>query len=66
MKCYYTLFKKQGLIKNLGNYIISIIILIEIFLCIIFKVKGYYNLKNKIDLMIDNKINNKIQKITII
>ena len=62
MKCYYTLFKKQGLIKNLGNYIISIIILIEIFLCIIFKVKGYYNLKNKIDLMIDNKINNKIQK----
>ena len=35
MNCYYKLFKKEGIIKNIGNYIITIIILLNIFLCLI-------------------------------
>ena len=55
MKCYYTLFTKEMIIKNIGNYVLSIIILFNIVLCIIFKVKGYYKLKNQIDVIIKNK-----------
>ena len=27
MKCYYTLFTKDGIVKNIGNYILLFIIL---------------------------------------
>ena len=45
MKCYYTLFKKESLIKNIGNYTISVIIIFTIILCFLFRLKGYNILK---------------------
>ena len=41
IKCYILLFSKNGLIFNLGNYIISFIIFFQIILSIIFFSKGY-------------------------
>ena len=55
IKCYYTLFKKEGIIKNLGNYIISIIIILTIIFCIIFRMKGYYKIKILVNYIIENK-----------
>ena len=55
MKCYHKLFKKEGIKNNIGNYIISIIILLNIFFCILFRIKGYNKLKNKINKIIMNK-----------
>ena len=55
MKCYYTLFNINGLLKNIGNYIISSIIIFTIILSVLFKIKGYNNLKNKINKIIKNK-----------
>ena len=57
MKCYYTLFTKIGLIKNIGNYIMSILIIFTIILAILFKLKGY----NQIILLV-NEIIKKINK----
>ena len=45
MKCYYNLLKKECLVKNIGNYFISIIILFKMNLSILFKIKGYKILK---------------------
>ena len=59
MKCYKNLFSKEGLIKNIGNYIIGIIIIFTIILCILFNMKGYNELKNKINEIIKNKIENE-------
>ena len=57
MKCFYTLFTREGLIKNIGNYILIIIIIFSIILCILFRMKGYYKLKKDIDeIVIKNKI----------
>ena len=59
MKCYYILFTKDGLIKNIANYIINIIIIITIILNILFKLKGYNKLILKIDEIIQSlKIKN--------
>ena len=60
MKCYSLLFTKEGLLKNIGNYIILSIILINIILLIIFIFKGYRLLYNKIDslIQIKNETNN--------
>ena len=41
MKCYYTLFSKNGLMKNIGNYIIIIIIIIAFIFSILFKIKEF-------------------------
>ena len=49
VKCYYTLFKKEGIIKNIGNYFICIIIIISIILSIYFAAKGYNTFKNRIE-----------------
>ena len=48
IKCYGKVFNKKGLLKNLGNYFLSIIILSIVILFILFKFKGYNILKDKI------------------
>ena len=63
MRCYNLLFSKEGLITNLGNYIISFIILLHIGSAIFFYFKGYDLLCNEINeiLLIKNmKIKNKL------
>ena len=62
IKCYKQLFDIEGLKKNIGNYIIgSIIILISI-LSVLFKIKGYIIIKNKIYKIIRTTIEvNKIK-----
>jgi len=72
MKCYYTLFTKEGLLYNIGSYILLIIIFIYITAIFVFVPKGYYSLVksiNKIginELSIFNKekknINTKLHK----
>ena len=52
MKCFYTLFTINGLIKNIGSYVIALIILLTIILAIIFKLRGL----NKINLQINELI----------
>ena len=55
MKCYSILFSKEGIINNIGNYIIASIIIINIFTLIAFLLKGYRLLNNKIDSLIKIK-----------
>ena len=71
MKCVYTLFSKQGLSNNIGNYImISIIILFIIILVLFYKV-GYVLLLNDIKKILKleqekvNKTNNNINLYTV-
>ena len=66
MKCYKKLFSKEGLIKNIGSYIILSIILIYNISVILFIVKGYnfiyYTIRKIVkDKLIykENKNNNK-------
>ena len=49
IKCLKILFSKEGLIKNIGNYTISIIILLYIAFCILFYLKGYARLSDQIN-----------------
>jgi hypothetical protein len=46
IKCYYVFFTKNGFIKNIGSYILLIIILSNIILLIVFLIKGYKELNN--------------------
>ena len=56
LKCYKEVFNKEGLINNIGNYIMSTIIIITLILSILFKIKGYINLKKRInEIVIKNK-----------
>ena len=48
LKCYYKIFKKEGIQKNIGNYIILSIILLSVILIVIFYIKGFNILKRKI------------------
>ena len=57
IKCYKLLYKKEGLKYNVGNYFLLSIILINIILVIIFKVKGYKKIKKLIYEIIKNKKN---------
>jgi hypothetical protein len=41
MKCYHILFTKEGIIKNIGSYILLCILFINIFCFMIFIIKGY-------------------------
>ena len=61
MKCYYALFKKEGIIKNIGNYILGIIIIFTFILSILFKAYGIVNEKevNKEKKNVKNDISNK-------
>ena len=55
MKCYKTLFTKEGLISNVGSYILLFTIFLLLLSAIIFIKCGFYILNEEI-----NKISNKI------
>ena len=57
LKCYYTLFTKDGIINNIGSYIMLATILIFIVSLIIFISKGYKSLVKQINLIIKQKKN---------
>ena len=59
VKCYKTLFTKEGLIKNIGSYILLSIIKINIIIILLFNIKGFKEIKNQINYIIKNKINKK-------
>ena len=48
MKCYETLFSKEGLLTNIGSYILIFIIFIHMISIILFYKCGYFILENKI------------------
>ena len=67
IKCYKIVFTKKGLIKNIGNYILIFIIIINIILFVLFKKNGFKEVKNQIDNIKKNNEeiknrNNKKQK----
>ena len=58
MKCYKIVFNKEGQKNNIGSYILLGIIFLIIILTIIFKIKGYNQLKDKINEIIKKKLKN--------
>ena len=58
MKCYQTLFSKDGLLTNIGSYILLFIIIVHMISTILFYKCGYYILENKIKYII-SKIKKK-------
>ena len=58
IKCYYLLFKKDGLKYNIGNYILLLIFFICIIDMIIFIYKGYKYILNIINLVLNKKSTN--------
>ena len=64
IKCYDVLFSKEGLIKNIDNYILLSIILINMALLLLFIIKGFKEIKNQIEyIKTKNKnINKNIHK----
>ena len=62
IKCYYLLFQLEYLIKNIGNYLILFLILSYLICTILFCVKGYKSLFEKIDYLKGNFSANKICK----
>ena len=56
LQCYQLLFSKKGLIKNIGNYIILLIILINIFSAVYVYVKEYELLCEQINEILDIKL----------
>ena len=63
MKCYKILFTKEGIIANIGSYIILSIILFYIVCLILFIFIGYNSLKKRIQAFanFDKKINTKVK-----
>jgi len=55
MKCYEVLFSKEGLLTNIGNYILLLIIAIHTVSTVIFYKCGYYFLENNIKNIIKKK-----------
>ena len=55
MKCYYTLFTKNGLLKNIGSYILLFTILLIIISGILFHKCGYHSLEDDIKDIMDSK-----------
>ena len=49
IKCYKVLFTKEGLINNIGSYILLSIIFLQIILIIIFRIKGLKLFQKRID-----------------
>ena len=63
MKCYYTLFTKEGLKYNIGHYILLILILLFLTSSILFYKCGYPLIEAKINQIIDkNKDSKKKRK----
>ena len=61
MKCYKKLFEKDGLIKNIGSYILLVVIFLYIICLVYFIIKGYNYFINRIKVVINNR--NKGNKI---
>ena len=55
--CYKMLFTKKGLLKNIGSYILLLIILFHIICIIIFYIKSFPKLKHQINYIFKCKIN---------
>ena len=55
MKCYYVLFTKNGLLKNIGSYILLFTILFIIISAILFHKCGYNSLEDDINDIMDSK-----------
>ena len=55
MKCVYTVFSKEGLSTNIGNYILILITITFVILSIFFYKVGYELLLNEIKLIIRNE-----------
>ena len=62
IKCYDLLFSKEGLIPNIGSYVLLSIIFLFIILLILFYFKGFDLLKIKINNIINEKRNNTNNK----
>ena len=62
MKCYKTLFSKNGLIRNIGSYVLLFIILLFLISIILFYKCGYISLEDKIKVIYNSKIRNKKEK----
>ena len=62
MKCYKTLFSKNGLIRHIGSYVLLFTIFIFLVSIILFYKCGYISLEDKMREIYDSKINNKIGK----
>ena len=67
LKCYKTLFKKEGLISNVGSYIILSISFLYLIACFLFFIKGFSSLINKIKMLLKlrttkKKLTNKKNK----
>ena len=67
MKCYYTLFTKEGIYKNLGNYILLFVSLIFMISGILFYKFGFHFLEEKVSKALIEKekeveINESIKK----
>ena len=58
IKCYYLLFKKEYIIKNIGSYILIFIIIIFIVGLFLFWYRDYHLLNKQIDLIISIKEKN--------
>lgn len=63
LKCYKLLFTLDGLITNIGSYIMDLIIVISIILSIYFCSKGFNQLDSQIKLLLPIKGNIKRLKI---
>ena len=61
MKCYKLVFSIEGLKNNIGNYILISIILINIILAILFRVKGFPKLYEQIE-QFSKRENKKMEK----
>ena len=61
MKCIYTLFTKDGLLTNIGNYILLLSIIIFVISTILFYKCGYHIIETEISTIINStiKINEK-------
>ena len=55
MKCFYTLFSKEGLSKNISSYILIVIIVIYIILAFLFYKIGYNSLMEEIKIILLKK-----------
>jgi len=59
IKCYKLFLTKNGILKNIGSYILLFIILSNIILLVLFYIKGYNKLYDIIKIIINNKKDNK-------
>ena len=66
MKCYYTLFTKSGLIKNIGSYILLFTIILFLISGILFYKCGYHLLEDEIKEIMKKKEENSKQGLNII